>query len=113
MRVIIDDQKTVHTLINTFTVTPDQQDAVIASLRGFTKAYARSLPGFIGASVHASVDGKRVVNYVQWRKGADLAAMLATPAAQQHMAEVGRLAASVDPVVYKVAYVCARDHDRP
>ncbi len=108
MQAIIDDQGSVHTLLNTFVVTPDQQAAVVASLRGFTETHARSQPGFVAASVHASVDGTRVLNYVQWRTGADLAAMLATPAARQHMAEVGSLAERVDPVVYRVAYVGAR-----
>ena len=113
MPAIIDDRQMVHTLINTFAVTPDKQDAVVASLRRFTESHARSQPGFVAASVHASVDGERVANYVQWRTGNDLAAMLATPAAQQHMAEVGNLAASVDPVVYEVVYVGAHDHEAP
>ena len=104
---------TVHTLINTFAVARDRQGAVVASLRRFTEAHARSQPGFVAASVHASVDGTRVVNYVQWRTAADLAAMLATPAAQQHMAEVGRLAAGVDPVAYTVVYVGACSHQAP
>jgi quinol monooxygenase YgiN len=66
---------------------------------------ARGLPGFVGASVHVSLDGARVVNYVQWRSRADLDAMLALPEAKTHMAEVGALADKVEPVPYRVAYV--------
>jgi hypothetical protein len=55
--------------------------------------------------VHVSLDGARVVNYVQWRSSADIQAMLATPEAKTHMAEVGVLADRVDPVPYRVAYV--------
>ena len=105
MRAIIDDGAEVFTLINTFTVVPDKQDAVIASLRSFTEEHARLLTGFIAASVHASADGRRVVNYVQWKTKGDLSAMMATAAAEAHVAEVGTLAEHVDPVVYRVAFV--------
>ncbi len=113
MHAIIDAGHRIHTLINTFTVTPDRQEAVIAALRAFTEAHARSQPGFLAASVHASLDGHRVVNYVQWRTGADLAAALATPAARAHMAEVASLATAIDPVTYRVAYVGALPHAAP
>ena len=75
------------------------------SLRRFTEGVARALPGFVGASVHVSLDGARVLNYVQWRSRADLDAMLALPQAKAHVTEVGALADKVDPVPYRVAYV--------
>ena len=105
MRAIIDDSTDIFTLINTFTVLPHKQAAVVQSLRDFTEKYARFLSGFIGASVHASLDGQRVVNYVQWQNKADLGAMMASAPAQTHIAEVGALAEHVDPVVYRVAFV--------
>ena len=111
MRATIDDQAAVHTLINTFTVLPERQDAVVASLRAFTEQHAHALPGFVAASVHASLDGTAVVNYVQWDDAAALAAMLATPAAQAHMAEVTALAEHVHPVTYRVAFVGARGEE--
>ncbi len=109
MHAVIDDSVKIFTLINTFMVKPDRQDAVIACLRGFTEQHARHLPGFIGTSVHASLDGHRVVNYVQWDHHAHLEAMMATAPAKAHMAEVGALADHVDPVVYRVAFVGSRD----
>ena len=105
MRAVIDDDAALFTLINTFTVVPGRQDAVVASLRDFTERHARSLAGFIGASVHASLDGRRVVNYVQWQSEADLGAMMASAPAQEHIKVVGALAEHVDPVVYRVAIV--------
>ena len=74
----IDDSAEIFTLINTFHTSRDRQAAIVDSLRRFTEDVARSLPGFVAASVHASLDGARVVNYVQWRSAADLQAMLAT-----------------------------------
>lgn len=105
MTAQIDDSVEIFTLINTFHTPRDRQAAVVESLRSFTEDFARSMPGFIGASVHVSLDGTRVVNYVQWRSGAVLQAMLATPEAKAHMAEVAALADRVDPVPYRVSYV--------
>jgi len=101
----IDDSVEIFTLINTFHTSADRQAKIVDSLRRFTLDYARSLPGFVGASVHVSLDGSRVVNYVQWRSGADIQAMLALPEAKAHMAEVAALADQVEPVPYRVAYV--------
>ena len=109
MRAVIDDTSEIFTLINTFTVTPQRQSAVVQSLRDFTEQHARSFSGFIGASIHASVDGHRVVNYVQWESHADLEAMMASASAKAHVAEVGALAEHVDPIVYRVAFVGPRD----
>jgi antibiotic biosynthesis monooxygenase (ABM) superfamily enzyme len=52
------------TQINTFTVPPGGQRALIDLL---TEAalFARETPGWISASLHMSHDGTRVVNYAQ------------------------------------------------
>lgn len=105
MKAQIDEASDVYTLINTFHTSRERQQAILGSLKRFTEDFARSLPGFIGASVHMSLDGTRVVNYVQWKTGEDLRSMLAAPEAQAHMAEVGALADRVDPVPYAVAFV--------
>ena len=109
MRAVIDESAEIFTLINTFTVLPERQDAVVKSLRDFTEQHASSKTGFIGASIHASLDGHRVVNYVQWVSHADLDAMMASAPAQAHVKEVGALAERVDPVVYRVAFVGSRE----
>lgn len=101
----IDDSVEIFTLINTFHTSRERQDAIVDSLRRFTSDFASSLPGFIGASVHVSLDGARVVNYVQWRSRDDIQAMLGAPEAKTHMAEVAALADRIDPVPYRVAYV--------
>lgn len=109
MRAVIDDATDIFTLINTFSVTPQHQDLVVRSLCDFTEQHARFFNGFIGSSVHASLDGHRVVNYVQWDSHADLDAMMASAPAKAHLAEVGALADHVDPVIYRVAFVGSRE----
>ena len=107
MPATIDESAHVFTLLNTFHTSPERQDAIVDSLRRFTQETARGLPGFVGASVHASLDGRRVLNYVQWARRENLDAMLARDDARAHMAEVGALADAVDPVPYRVAFVDA------
>lgn len=111
MRAVIDDATDIFTLINTFTVLPQKQDAVVKSLRDFTEQHARFLAGFVAASVHASLDGDCVVNYVQWESKADFAAMMGSAQAQAHIKEVKTLAEYVDPVVYRVAFVGSRERE--
>ena len=106
----IDDSADICTLINTFDVEPAKQAAVVDSLRRFTQEHARTLPGFIGASVHVSLDGRHVVNYAQWTSRDHLTAMLQRAPAKAHMAEVGALAAAVRPLLYRVAFVGGDPH---
>ena len=108
----ISETADICTLINTFDVKPQNQQGIVDSLRRFTLEANRQ-PGFIAASIHASLNGDRVVNYVQWKTREDLAAMLQTEVARQHMAEVGALAESVAPVFYRVAFVGAGPHAEP
>lgn len=105
----IDEAADVFTLINTFHTSLERQGAIVASLRRFTENLASGLAGFVSASVHVSLDGERVVNYVQWRSRADLAAMLALPEAKAHLAEVAALADKIEPVPYRVVYVGAAE----
>jgi heme-degrading monooxygenase HmoA len=96
------------TLINTFHVRPSDQDALVAELAAVTESVMQYLAGFIGASVHKSVDGNYVVNYVQWETEADFTAMFESPKAKEHMERVKSLALTVTPAFYVVAYVGAR-----
>jgi heme-degrading monooxygenase HmoA len=105
----IEQDRPIFTLINTFTTEPDKQQAIVDSLTEVTEQIMQHLPGFIGSSVHRSLDGKHVANYVQWESDADFQAMFQNPEAAAHMAEVSSLATSVLPVVYTVAYVGAAE----
>jgi hypothetical protein len=95
----------VFTLINTFTVAPERQEEVIGSLIDVTEAVTRAMQGFVSACWHMGLDGKHVVDYVQWRTRADFEAMLADPRMQSHMREVRRLALDVMPILCSVVYV--------
>ncbi len=100
--------RAIFTLINTFHVRPSDQAALVADLAAVTERSMQHLRGFLGASVHSSVDGNYVVNYVQWESQEDFAAMFDDAEAKLHMDRVQALALSVTPASYVVAYVGTR-----
>ncbi|MBW4562895.1 MAG: antibiotic biosynthesis monooxygenase [Mojavia pulchra JT2-VF2] len=55
----------VATFINIFTIEATKQQALIDHLKIHTETI-RKQPGFITANFHRSLDGTRVINYVQW-----------------------------------------------
>lgn len=92
------------TLINVFVVGPERQKELVDLLVHATEVTMQHLPGFISASIHQSHDGRRVVNYAQWRSREDFEKMLANPEAQPHMARAAAMA-DFDPILCTVADV--------
>jgi heme-degrading monooxygenase HmoA len=94
----------VVTLINVFTVEPQNQDRLIEAWQRSTDEVIRHLPGFVSANIHASLDGTKVVNYAQWESQESFTSMLADPAASEWLrtlAEIGTPA----PVLCRVVSV--------
>lgn len=63
---ITDTHPQTFTVLIEFDVAPDQQHALIAGLADQIEARFRHFSGFVSASFHAD-DGRRVLNYAQWR----------------------------------------------
>jgi antibiotic biosynthesis monooxygenase (ABM) superfamily enzyme len=63
--VTIAKDKDVVTLINVFTVAPENQQRLVDVLVDATQTVMRKQPGFISANIHRSFDGTRVTNYAQ------------------------------------------------
>ena len=98
----------VLTLVNVFTVRPENQQKLVDLLVEATDKTMRKLPGFLSASIHRSLDGTRVVNYAQWRSKTDFDAMRQNPAAQPHMAAVAAIA-TFDPILCEVSESVSKD----
>ena len=82
----------VLTLINVFTVAPEQQEKLVALLIEATEQTMKHVPGFVSANIHRSLDGKRVVNYAQWQSMAAFEAMQKNPEAIPHMQAAAAIA---------------------
>jgi quinol monooxygenase YgiN len=98
----IEKGRNVLTLINVFTVAPENQQKLVALLVEATEQTMRHLPGFVSANIHRSLDGKKVVNYAQWESMADFEAMQKDPKARPHMQAAGALA-QFDPILCEVS----------
>ena len=99
--VTIDTDRKLTTLVNVFTVDPDKQAELADLLVRATDETMKNMPGFISASIHRSLDGRKVINYAQWRSPADFAALKENPEAQPHMKAAAALAKS-EPIVCEV-----------
>lgn len=95
----------VVTLINVFTVAPEDQQRLLDLLAEATKSVMKGLPGFVSANLHKSLDGTRVANYAQWRSRKDFEAMLENPEAAAHMKEAAKIAEKFEPHLYEVSFV--------
>jgi len=93
------------TLINVFETKPEQQQEVIEQWIGFVETVTDE-PGMIGAALHRSTDGTRVVNYAQWRSEEDYERFVQKY--REQMEARRPLAERVDPHLYEVVYLSER-----
>jgi heme-degrading monooxygenase HmoA len=62
-------------------------------------------PGFISISLHRSVDGKRIVNYIQWQSRDLLQSAHQSPEFRKEWGHFDQLTDDIDPHLYEVAQV--------
>ena len=101
MTTISKDNKVV-TLVNVFTVEPENQQKLVDLLVEATEKTMKNVSGFVSANIHKSLDGARVVNYAQWQSREDFEAMTKNPEAQAHMKPIMEIA-KADFHLYEVA----------
>jgi hypothetical protein len=61
-----------------------------------------TLPGFISANLHTSLDGTRVINYAQWASEQQYAEALHRADVREHLAEATAIADKWDPTLVRV-----------
>ena len=86
------------TLVNIFSVEPENQQALLAMLRENTETVIRTLKGWIATTLVASSDGKRVVIYSQWKTPQDVDSIRADPRMQAYLPKILALA-SFDSII--------------
>src|SRR5262249_51255375 len=96
------DQRQPVTLINVFTVEPENQKALVDLLVQATEQVMSKQAGYLSARIHRSLDGRRVAVYARWRSAEDFMALGESADAAAHMRRA-RALASFDPVLYEVA----------
>jgi heme-degrading monooxygenase HmoA len=62
-------------------------------------------PGFIAVSLHRSLDGRRIVNYIQWQSRDLLRSAHNSPEFRKSGTHFDQLTDEIDPHLYEVAYI--------
>jgi quinol monooxygenase YgiN len=104
MEMTIRANSGVMTLINVFAVDPENQQRLVAVLKEGTEALMSKRAGYISASIHVSQDGRRVINYSQWRSVKDIEAMRQHPDVGPYMKSVAGLG-TFEAIACEVSYV--------
>src|SRR5438128_10138372 len=104
-RITKDDQTV--TQITFIEVEPEKQPEAL-SLMTERAHFMAQQPGFVSISLHRSLDGRRIVNYVQWESRELLHNAHQSPAFRQAWREFDALTDQIDPHLYEVAEVLDR-----
>jgi hypothetical protein len=90
------------TFVNVFICAEQRQHELVAALDKATAEVFAHQPGFVSATIHASRDKTRVLNYVRWATVEDLDAMQGNRDAREQMEQILSIAESADPRLYDV-----------
>ncbi|MFC3325081.1 antibiotic biosynthesis monooxygenase family protein [Mesorhizobium cantuariense] len=83
---------------------PDKQAEALSVMTERARFMARQ-PGFISISLHRSLDGRRIVNYVQWQNRDLLRLAHQSPEFRKEWGHFDQLTDEIDPNLYEVAQV--------
>lgn len=88
-------------VIDVFTVEPANQSRLLDILSAATKGTVDRAKGFLGATLHRSLDGTRVTMRAEWASLDDYEAMRRDPAPLRYFEEALSIA-KFDPGLYEV-----------
>ena len=83
---------------------PGKQDRALSLMKERARFMARQ-PGFVSITLHRSLDGKRIVNYIQWQSRELLEAAHRSPEFRKEWREFDQLTEEIDPHLYEIAHV--------
>src|SRR5438876_3203763 len=81
---------------------PGKQAEILSLMIDRARFMARQ-PGFVSISLHRSLDGKRIVNYVQWQNRELLQSAHRSPEFRKEWKHLDELTDDIDPHLYEVA----------
>jgi heme-degrading monooxygenase HmoA len=83
---------------------PHKQQEALSLMTERAQFMARQ-PGFVSISLHRSLDGRRIVNYVQWQNADLLHAAHQSPEFRKEWRRFDQVTDDIDPHLYEVAHV--------
>ena len=85
-------------------VEPEKQPEALSLMTERAHFMARQ-PGLISISLHRSLDGRRIVNYIQWQSRDLLRSAHQSPEFRKEWGQFDQLTDEIDPHLYEVAHV--------
>src|SRR5262245_22086916 len=82
-----------------------QKQADALSLMTDRAQFMSRQPGFISISIHRSLDGRRIVNYIQWENRESLRSAHKSPEFRKEWTHFDELTDGIDPHLYEVTCV--------
>ena len=92
------------TQITVIECEPGKQGEALSLMTDRARFMARQ-PGFISISLHRSLDGRRIVNYVQWQSRDLLRSAHHSPEFRKEWSRFDQVTDDIDPHLYAVADV--------
>jgi quinol monooxygenase YgiN len=92
------------TQITVIEAGPERQQEALSLMAERARFMARQ-PGFVSISLHRSLDGRRIVNYVQWKSRGLLQQAHQSPDFRKAWRKFDDLADQIDPHIYEVTEV--------
>jgi heme-degrading monooxygenase HmoA len=83
---------------------PGKQADALSVMTERARFMARQ-PGFISISLHRSLDGRRIVNYIQWKSRDLLQSAHKSPEFRKEWSHFGQVTDDIGPHLYEVAHV--------
>ena len=92
------------TQITVIEAEPDKQNEAFSLMVDRARFMARQ-PGFVSISLHRSLDGRRIVNYIQWQNRELLQSAHQSPDFRKAWGKFGDLTDQIDPHLFEVVQV--------
>ena len=102
--VHIQTEKQPVTQITVVESEPGKQAEALSVTTERARFMARQ-PGFVSISVHRSLDGRRIVNYIQWQSRGLLQAAHKSPEFRKEWGHFDQVTDAIDPHLYEVVHV--------
>jgi len=83
---------------------PEKQADALSLMHERARFMARQ-PGFVSISLHRSLDGRRIVNYIQWRTLELLRAAHESSEFRKQWGHFNQLTDEIDPNLHEVEFV--------
>lgn len=102
----ISDQNPPVTQITVIDTDPSRLDAALSIMQDRASFMSRQ-PGFVSISLHRSLDGRKIVNYVQWESKELLQSAHHHPEFRKEWRTLDNATAGIDPQLYQIVKIAS------